>query len=129
MSDKVLIDTNLWVYLYAKSPEIKYFKVKQLVETNFNNIIFSAQIIGELYYVLTKKNFCAKEDAKDIIVEITTAFPVIEIYTANVLKALDIIIKPATLIGIAWCLRLHCLTIAGFFIQKICSIIKLLVTL
>lgn len=41
MSDKVLIDTNLWVYLYAKSPEIKYFKVKQLVEINFDNIIFS----------------------------------------------------------------------------------------
>lgn len=90
MSDKVLIDTNLWVYLYAKSPETKYFKVKQLVETNFDNIIFSAQIIGELYHVLTKKNFCAKEEAKDIIVEVTTAFSVIAIDTANVLKALDI---------------------------------------
>ena len=90
MSDKVLIDTNLWVYLYAKSPETKYFKIKQLVETNFDNIIFSAQIIGELYHVLTKKNFCAKEEAKDIIVEITNAFSIIEIDTANVLKALDI---------------------------------------
>ena len=39
---------------------------------------------------MTKKNFCAKEEAKDIIVEITTAFSVIEIDTANVLKALDI---------------------------------------
>ena len=74
----------------CKSPETKHFKVKQLVETNFDNIIFSTQIIGELYHVLTKKNFCAKEEAKDIIVEITTAFPVIEIDTANVLKALDI---------------------------------------
>lgn len=90
MSDKVLIDTNLWVYLYVKSPETKHFKVKQLVEINFDNIIFSTQIIGELYHVLTKKNFCAKEEAKDIIVEITTAFPVIEIDTASVLKALDI---------------------------------------
>ena len=90
MSDKVLIDTNLWVYLYAKSPETKHFKVIQLVETNFDNIIFSTQIIVEFYHVLTKKNFCSKEEAKDIIVEITTAFPVIEIDTANVLKALDI---------------------------------------
>ena len=64
MSDKVLIDTNLWVYLYAKSPETKYFKVKQLVETNFDNIIFSAQIIGELYHVLTKRIFAKKKRRK-----------------------------------------------------------------
>ncbi len=90
MSDKIFVDTNLWVYLYAKSPEAKYFKVKQLVETNFENIIVSTQIIGELYHVLTKKNFCAKEEAKDIIIEITNAFSIREIGTTNVLKALDI---------------------------------------
>ncbi|GEM_PF-2018075 len=35
MSDKVFLDTNLWVYLYAKEPEGKYLKVKQIIELKF----------------------------------------------------------------------------------------------
>ncbi len=39
MSDNIFIDTNLWVYLYAKTPEDKYRKVKQLVDKHFSNIL------------------------------------------------------------------------------------------
>jgi predicted nucleic acid-binding protein len=31
MSDKIFIDTNLWVYLYAKEPENKYLKVQKII--------------------------------------------------------------------------------------------------
>jgi predicted nucleic acid-binding protein len=90
MSNKILIDTNLWVYLYAKSPESKYHKVKQTVDENFNTIILSTQVLGELYYILTTKSFCTQEEAKEIIIETITVFPIIEIDALNVLKAIDI---------------------------------------
>ena len=90
MSDKILIDTNLWIYLYSKSPEAKYHQVKQTIDENFNHIILSTQVLGEIYYILTKKNFCTREEAKEIIVKTITVFPVVEIDVLNVLKALDI---------------------------------------
>lgn len=31
MIDKILIDTNLWIYLYSKVPPEKYQKVRKLV--------------------------------------------------------------------------------------------------
>ncbi len=55
MSDNIFIDTNLWIYLYAKTSEDKYRKVKQLVDKHFSNILCSTQILGELYHVLTRK--------------------------------------------------------------------------
>jgi hypothetical protein len=41
MSDKILIDTNLWVYLYAKTPATKYRKIKTILDESFDAIIFS----------------------------------------------------------------------------------------
>lgn len=88
--DKIFMDTNLWVYLYTKSPEAKYKKVKQIVNTHFRNIVVSTQILGELYHVLTRKGFQSNEKAKEIIVETIANFPVSEISTLNVVTALDI---------------------------------------
>ena len=54
MKDKVtmvMIDTNLWVYLYAKKPSDKYLKVRELVGDRFEAILVSTQIVGELYHV------------------------------------------------------------------------------
>lgn len=61
MKDKILRDTNLWVYLYSDHEKSK--KVEKLIEENFESIILSAQIIGELYNVLTKKNIKPLDDA------------------------------------------------------------------
>ncbi|KAB8332557.1 PIN domain-containing protein [Scytonema tolypothrichoides VB-61278] len=90
MADKVMIDTNLWVYLYAKNPQEKYLKVKKIISENFDCLTVSTQILGELYNVLTKKNLTSKEEAKQIIQEIATNFTVLEIDTLKVLTALDI---------------------------------------
>jgi predicted nucleic acid-binding protein len=46
MKDKIFFDTNLWVYLYSDNEKGR--KVEKLIEENFESIILSAQIIGEL---------------------------------------------------------------------------------
>ncbi|MEB3340584.1 hypothetical protein [Okeania sp.] len=53
---KVMIDTNVWVYLYAKNPQYKVSKARQLVSDRFDYISISTRILGELYKVLTQKN-------------------------------------------------------------------------
>lgn len=87
---KILMDTNLWIYLYAKTPKQKYLKIRQIVDENFKNIKVSTQVLGELYHVLTRKKFKTQEEAKDIIVETIATFPVSEISTLNVVKALEL---------------------------------------
>jgi predicted nucleic acid-binding protein len=90
MKDKVLLDTNLWVYLYAKDPPDKSVKVRELVNHNFTAIIISTQILGELYNVLLKKKFTSKDEAKQIILEMVTNFPIVEIDVLKVMTALEI---------------------------------------
>lgn len=90
MNGNILIDTNLWIYLYAKTPQAKYLKVRQIVDENFSFIVVSVQVLGELYHVLTRKNFCIREEAKRIILETTDVFPILEIDALNVANALDI---------------------------------------
>jgi len=90
MKDKVLLDTNLWVYLYAKDPPDKSVKVRELVNNNFSRIIISTQILGELYNVLLKKKFTSKDEAKQIILEMVTNFPIVEIDVLKVMTALEI---------------------------------------
>lgn len=87
---KLMIDTNLWVYLYAKNPDNKYRKVRELIDNNFDSIIISTQILGELYNVLTKKKLIDREAAKQIILETSLNFQVVEIDLIKVVTALDI---------------------------------------
>ena len=90
MTAKSLLDTNLWVYLYAKDPPDKTAQVRRLVDSHFDTIVMSTQILGELYHVLTRKNFTTVADAKTIIQELATNFPVVEIDVLRVLQALEI---------------------------------------
>jgi predicted nucleic acid-binding protein len=87
---KVMIDTNLWVYLYAKNPDNKYRKVRKLIDNNFDSIIISTKIFGELYNILTKKKLIDQEAAKQIILENSLNFQVVEIDLIKVVTALDI---------------------------------------
>ncbi len=90
MSGKILIDTNLWVYLYSKNPEEKYQKLRVLIEDRFEEILISTQVLGELYNVLVRKKYCTERESQDIVVEMVTTFEVSEIESAHVLKAIDI---------------------------------------
>jgi predicted nucleic acid-binding protein len=90
MTDKILIDTNLWIYLYASNPQAKRRRVQELIQQNFEKVILSPQILGELYHVVTRKIFQPRESAKQIILEMITTFPVLESGTADVLEAIKI---------------------------------------
>ena len=90
MSDKIFIDTNLWVYLYAKEPENKYLKVQKIIADDFDSIVVSTQILGELFYVLSRKKLVEQDEAKEIILEIVSNFSINEIDTIKVLQALEI---------------------------------------
>ena len=56
MTDKILIDTNLWIYLYASNPQVKRRRIQELIQQNFEKVILSPQILGELYHVVTSKD-------------------------------------------------------------------------
>lgn len=90
MKDKVLLDTNILVYLYAQNPPDKSVKVRELVNNNFTSIIISTQILGELYNVLTKKKLKPKDEAKQIVLEMVTNFNIVEIDVLKVMTALEI---------------------------------------
>jgi predicted nucleic acid-binding protein len=56
MNDKIFIDTNLWIYLYADaSDREKTQKISGLIDKNFDDINISTQVLGEVFNVLTKK--------------------------------------------------------------------------
>jgi predicted nucleic acid-binding protein len=90
MSDNILIDTNIWVYLYALNPQEKCERAQQLVDGNFQNILVSTQILGELYHVLTRKGLQDLGSAKEIVVETVGAFSVSEIGVEHVLEAVSL---------------------------------------
>jgi predicted nucleic acid-binding protein len=90
MTKPIILDTNLWVYLYAKEPINKCSQVRELVKQKFELIIVSTQILGELFNVLTRKQIIELEEAKQIISDITSTFSIIPIDTPQVLQALEI---------------------------------------
>ncbi len=93
MKDRIFIDTNLWIYLYSKDD--KNNKCKELLDQNFENVNISTQVLGEIFSVLTKKRIKTKEEAKQIVADITSSFSVAEVLTATVNKAMDLSIKQA----------------------------------
>lgn len=91
MKDRCFIDTNIWVYLYSDTA--KSIVVKQIIETNFEDIVISTQVMTELYNVLVKKNFKTRIEASQIINEISQNFTVCGINPEMVIKASEISIK------------------------------------
>ncbi|MBD2514460.1 PIN domain-containing protein [Nostoc sp. FACHB-973] len=90
MSNNIFLDTNLWIYLYAKNPPEKYQKVAEIIKNNSSLLLISTQVLGELFHVLTRKNFTSKTDAITIISDIINTFPVQAISTTEVIQALEI---------------------------------------
>ncbi|APB35041.1 Putative nucleic-acid-binding protein, contains pilt domain [Gloeomargarita lithophora Alchichica-D10] len=90
MSDKVILDTNLWVYLYSKDAIEKYEKVNTLFLSSIESLIVSTQILGELYNVLLKKKFRTQAQAQEIITQLIAGFDVTEIFATQVIEAIRI---------------------------------------
>ena len=90
MNDRIMIDTNLWVYFFSQIRTTKHQTVYQLIEEKFEWIFSSTQILGELYNVLTKKNLVNKDQANYIVLQMIDAFPVLGIETETILKSIEI---------------------------------------
>ena len=93
MTDRVFIDTNLWVYFYAKEPPEKFLKIREILNSDSYEIIVSTQTLGELFYVLTKKKFTSASDAASIISELANDLLVVAINASQVLQAVKIHLK------------------------------------
>lgn len=63
MNDCIFIDTNLWLYIFIPEDQVKYIKLKDLLNVWFNNnmVIISFQVINEITYNLKKKKFLETE--------------------------------------------------------------------
>ncbi|NWF99318.1 MAG: PIN domain-containing protein [Nitrospirae bacterium] len=91
MNDKIFIDTNLWIYLYADaSDREKTQKISGLIDKHFEDINISTQVLGEVFNVLTKKALKEKEEARQMILDLVSNFSVAEILQPSVMKAIDL---------------------------------------
>lgn len=93
MSDNVFLDTNLWVYFFAKDPLDKAEKVADVINTQLPSLIISAQVLGELYNVLTRKRIFSNLEAQSIVSGLTNRTLVVNIDTAKVLQAMELNIR------------------------------------
>lgn len=89
MTDKIFLNTNLWIYLFAGETE-KQKCISQLIDKNFNNIFLSAQVLSELFNVLTRKKIAEPEKARQIVYRVSEEFPVSVIDKEIVKQAVDL---------------------------------------
>ncbi len=90
MTAKAFLDTNLWIYAYAKNPVEKHQTVERLINQSSHHIHISAQVLGEIFNVLTKKKLTSQADAASIVSEIINDFTVLEINALSVTQAMAI---------------------------------------
>lgn len=91
MQDNVFIDSNLWVYL--KTDSEKSINVGKIVNHYFQSIYISAQVLNEIFNVLTKKSIASKELSKEFIIQLLKSFKVIPLESELVILTIDLSIK------------------------------------
>ena len=89
MTDRIFIDTNLWVYLFSDDIE-KRRAACELIRDNFKTIHVSSQVLGELFNVLTKKKMTGLEKAQKIVDRISNDFFVLSIDKEIVKNAITV---------------------------------------
>ncbi|MFB2835760.1 PIN domain-containing protein [Floridanema evergladense] len=90
MTYRVFLDTNLWIYFYAKEPIEKSQKIEEIISNNIQQIQVSVQILGELFHVLTRKKLTSQSDAASIVLELINNFSILEVDHPKVIQALQI---------------------------------------
>jgi len=93
MTANVFIDSNLWVYYHSMKPDEKFAKTRDLILANFNSILISTQVLGELYYVLVRKSMASQADARRGIEDLTTEFTTITADVNHVFAAIDVNVR------------------------------------
>lgn len=90
MTANVFIDSNLWIYYYSMKPDEKFAKARDIILRHFNSLSISTQILGELYYVLVRKQMASQADAQKVVIDLTSEFEVVAIDSSHVLKAIEV---------------------------------------
>lgn len=78
MSDKIFIDTNIWIYLFSSSEKEKRNIANDVIKKNLD-IVISTQVLNELVNVMSKKfklNFDDIQKALDDIITVSTVHTV-----------------------------------------------------
>lgn len=92
MSVKTFIDTNVWVYLFSNDKKSKF--AKDIIESKFDNIVISTQVLNEFFNVIANKHkIKSKTDAKIIVQELIESFIVSVVNNETILQAIDVSIK------------------------------------
>lgn len=90
MTDRIFLDTNLWVYAYSRNPVGKAQTIEALLNDPSKEVQISTQVLGELFNVLTRKKLTPQVNAVAIVTELINDFTVLAIDTSKVLQALEI---------------------------------------
>jgi predicted nucleic acid-binding protein len=76
MTDKIFIDSNIWVYLFAQEDDLKWKTTEHFIRENsrLHSLVISYQVINEVTHVLKKKKFTEQQIrfVIDNLVEICT---------------------------------------------------------
>jgi predicted nucleic acid-binding protein len=88
MSDKVFIDTNIWLYALIESEENleKHHKAKQCI-ANTENIIISTQVVNEVCVNLLRKGKKDMSYIQKFIPDFTTAYQTLAQITEDLITA------------------------------------------
>lgn len=93
MSDRVFIDSNVFVYLFDREAPAKQRKARQILEAEgpAGNIVLSTQVLQEFYVSVTRK--LAKplpEQEAEAAARDLSAFQVVEVDVAMVLRSMSL---------------------------------------
>lgn len=90
MTANIFLDTNLWFYFFVKTPQDKFERVQELVDAQAESVYSSTQVLGELFNALTRKSSFSRDEVRNIISDLISGLPILEIDTSKVLRALEI---------------------------------------
>lgn len=93
MTANVFIDSNLWIYYHSMKPDEKFTKTRDLILANFNSILISTQVLGELYHVLVRKNMTSQADARRVVEDLASEFRTITGDVKHVFDAIAVNMK------------------------------------
>lgn len=88
MSDKIFIDTNIWLYALIESNESpeKHQKAKQCI-ANTENVIISTQVVNEVCVNLLRKGKKEMAYIAQFITEFTSAYQTLSQTTEDLITA------------------------------------------
>jgi len=91
MSDRVFVDTNVWVYAVDADEPAKQARARAVLDpSSAQRLVTSAQVLGEFYVTVTRKfERAIAYDVADRMVERMARLPVVPIDADRVLAAMD----------------------------------------